>query len=228
MTAVAWGLQALALVGLARLRKSPIQRHVAYGVGIFAFLVFLVAIADGNAWRRVDWAASYPTALIMLGAVAVFLLVARLLSLQRASAESAFRSGERWAPPSATVIANTAILLWTARVAWEWAYAGTPGMRVGDSAYDSRAILAAVITSAGWILQAAVLFTMGWLRRSAFYRWLGLSLVALTLLKFVLFDLQRVDVFWRFVGALVIGAALLLLSFIYQRGKRENSPATGV
>ena len=222
MTVLLWSLQACVLLGLARLRNSPIHRHVAYGVGVIAFFGFIFGMGDSDAWVRAEWIATYPTAFIMLGAVVMFILAAWVVSLHRATSGSAFRVGERYVPEIATALANTTLLLWTARVACEWGYRWTPGVSVIETAHNSQAMLAAVFTSGGWIVQAGVLFAMGWLRRSSFYRWLALSLVAVTLLKFVLFDLQRVDVFWRFVGALGIGAALLLLSFIYQRGKREQ------
>lgn len=223
MMVLLWSLQTFALFALARLRTSPIHRHVGYGVGVVAFFGFIFAMGDGDGWVRAEWMASYPTGFIMLGAAALFVLNSHLVSSDRAASGSAFRVGERYIPEVAVVLANIALLLWTARIACEWAYRWTPGVSVVDRAHDSRAMLAAAFMSGGWIVQAGVLFAMGWMRRSPFYRWLGLAFLAITLLKFVLFDLQRVDVFWRFVGALGIGAALLLLSFIYQRGKREQA-----
>ena len=49
---------------------------------------------------------------------------------------------------------------------------------------------------------------------------MGLGLVGLTAAKFVLFDLAAADPFWRFLSALVAGAAMLAISWVYQRKKR--------
>ena len=81
-------------------------------------------------------------------------------------------------------------------------------------------VLAAPFTSAGWLLQALVLLVLGWTRRSAFLRWAGLALTGITVLKFLVADLQTVDVFWRFLTAIVVGAALLGISYAYQRRAR--------
>jgi uncharacterized membrane protein len=51
-------------------------------------------------------------------------------------------------------------------------------------------------------------------------RWLGLGLAAITAIKFVFADLAAADPFWRFLSAIVLGSALLLVSFAYQRRKR--------
>jgi uncharacterized membrane protein len=80
----------------------------------------------------------------------------------------------------------------------------------------------AFMTSLLWTLEAAALMVMGWRRRSSFLRWLGLGLLGLTVLKFVFGDLAVVDVFWRFAGAVLVGASLLLVSYFYQRRMRRE------
>jgi hypothetical protein len=223
ITAAAWALQGLVLLFVARWRGSSLHRHVAYAVGLCAVMAFVAVITDGRGWVRGDWIASYPTATIALVAVAIFVSSARTIAVHRSTEGAAFSSGERRAPEVATALANFAILLWTARASGQVADALAPGSALAPHGGDSRSILTAVIMSAGWVSQAGALFAMGWVRRSAYYRWLALSLVGLTLMKFALVDLQRVDVFWRFVIALGIGAMLLLVSFIYQRGKGERN-----
>ncbi len=83
-------------------------------------------------------------------------------------------------------------------------------------------MLRAFLTSALWTLQAAALVAVGWGGRSSFLRWLGLGLLGLTVLKFVLGDLAQVDVFWRFVSAVLVGVALLAVSYFYQRRMRRE------
>ena len=81
----------------------------------------------------------------------------------------------------------------------------------------------AAFTSAAWLVQALALLAFGWTRRSAFLRWAGLLLFGLTVLKFLLYDLQTVDVFWRFVTAIVVGVAMLAVSYAYQRRPRGGA-----
>jgi uncharacterized membrane protein len=83
--------------------------------------------------------------------------------------------------------------------------------------------LAATLTSVGWMAQAIAAFAVGWVRRAPFVRWMALVLVGVTVLKFLLVDLAHADPFWRFLTAIVVGAAALGLSYAYQRrGGREK------
>jgi uncharacterized membrane protein len=97
-----------------------------------------------------------------------------------------------------------------------------PPAMSGPAASHRIEMLRAFLTSAMWTLEAAAFMAMGWTRRSAFLRWLGLGLLGLTVLKFALSDLSQVDVFWRFVSALLVGVSLLLVSYFYQRRMRRE------
>ena len=96
------------------------------------------------------------------------------------------------------------------------------GVRAGGAS-----TIGAVLCSGAWTVQAAILLALGWARSSAFLRWMGLSLFGLTVVKFLTVDLQQVEVFWRFLTAIVVGAVLLAVSYLYQRRRRaaEESPA---
>jgi len=83
--------------------------------------------------------------------------------------------------------------------------------------------LGAVFASAAYTIQAGVLLALGWRSGSAFLRWLGLGLFGLTVLKFLVVDLQNADVFWRFLTAIAVGAVLLVVSYLYQRRARERA-----
>jgi uncharacterized membrane protein len=158
-------------------------------------------------------------ALIVAFATTLLILGAELLWRHRDRLSAA----ERRIPEVTTAIANLILLLWWAREAGHLAAAVVPaGESLGASKPAVRT-LAAVFTSAAWTLQAVVLFALGWIRGSAFLRWSGLMLFGLTVLKFLLVDLDRVDAFWRFVSALGIGAALLVVSFLYQRKARRSA-----
>jgi uncharacterized membrane protein len=214
-----WTLHAAVLAIAASIRRAPILRHVGYFVGAVSVLLFLLAVTEGRYWREGDAPVLYPAGILTLLCVAGFVGMASFFWSRR----GALASGERRAPEAAVIVANGTMLLWTAREAGHVAFAIAPGAALTPTAGESTAMLAAGITSAAWILQAGALLAIGWMRGSSFHRWTGLAIVGLTLSKFVLFDLQLVDVFWRFIIALGVGAVLLLFSFVYQRRNRSTT-----
>lgn len=221
VAALAWAIQSAVLVFLAPARRSATLRHAGYAVGVFAFLAYMRALSERNLWTSSDLPILYPAGILTLLCVVVLMLTAWHLRARR----SELSKGERSLTGVAVLLANLALFFWTGREAWHVASALTPGRSLPPDVRDATAMLAAVIMSAAWILQAGALLALGWVRRSPLFRWLGLGLVGITVLKFLLLDLQRVDVFWRFVSALGVGAALLIFSFIYQRRARSEEVA---
>ena len=49
-----------------------------------------------------------------------------------------------------------------------------------------------------------------------------MGLVGITVLKFLIVDLATADPFWRFLTAILAGAAMLALSYVYQRRARRQ------
>ncbi len=218
LLAFLWSMHAAVLVLLSATLKAPILRYLGYGVGVLAFLV---GVGAGDYWKQGDMAALYPAGLLTLFSVVGLMGIAAFLWSRR----STLGTLERRAPEVALIIANVALLVWTAREAAHMASAISPAVALGGNPAETTGMLAAGITSGAWVLQAGVLLAIGWARGFAFFRWMGLGLVGLTLSKFVFFDLQQVDVFWRFVIALGVGVVLLVLSFIYQRRSRRATAA---
>src|SRR5262249_11184008 len=151
-------------------------------------------------------------------------------------ARSSLGALERRVPELWAVAASFLMLLWLEREADHVArlVRDQPGAEVAAWASvpadlrDRVLSLAAILAPLGWLPPALVAFVLGWRRRSPFLRWMALALLALTLVKFVLVDLAQADPFWRFLTALVAGAAMLALSFVYQRlgVGRSAPPAT--
>jgi len=145
-----------------------------------------------------------------LAGIALVLLAGAMLAAGRARLTTAERlSAEGWGAAG-----NVLLLVWIALAARDLA----PDFAGGDR--SELRTLDAALTSGGWLLQAVALLATGWLRGSAFLRWCGLALLGFTLLKFLIVDLQTVDVFWRFLTAIAVGAAMLALSYAYQRRQR--------
>ncbi|HXN64097.1 MAG TPA: DUF2339 domain-containing protein [Candidatus Acidoferrales bacterium] len=80
-----------------------------------------------------------------------------------------------------------------------------------------------------WTLYAIALLAFGILRKLPMLRWQGLVLMAVVVGKVFFFDLSSLDKFYRVVSFLVLGMALLVVSFYYQknrpRGAREGPGA---
>jgi uncharacterized membrane protein len=73
-----------------------------------------------------------------------------------------------------------------------------------------------------WALYAGVLITIGFRRRYAPIRYLAIALLALTIGKVFLVDLSGLEGIYRVLGLVILGAVLLLVSFLYQRVTRAE------
>jgi uncharacterized membrane protein len=71
--------------------------------------------------------------------------------------------------------------------------------------------------SALWMAYGAMLMVVGFWRRSAFVRWLGLFLIAATIVKVFAYDTSQLDRVYRVLSFIVLGILLLAISFVYQR-----------
>ena len=210
-----WTVQAIVLFDLSFRRDGAVLRRVGYFVGLFAALALVLGHAARDPWALRDLPIlNVPALIVALGTILLILGAEHLWRNRDRLSES-----ERRMPEVVTGLANLILLIWWAREAGHLATALTSG--------TNDRILGAVFTSAAWTFQAVVLFALGWVRGSAFLRWSGLVLFGLTVLKFLVVDLDRVDAFWRFVSALGIGAALLVVSFLYQRKARHAAAPRG-
>lgn len=226
----AWTVQAawLAWAG-ARKRRVALRIMAAMLLGFAMIVSFLALAVLDDPWSR-DWLpVLHAPGLLHLSALVLVVAAAGRLAAQR-DALTAFdrRSPELWALAAALVM-----LAWISREADHVARAllGLPGPNAPASAdvtadaFVRRAALAPVFTSVGWLAQALGTTAIGWWRGSAFLRWMGLALVGLTALKFVLRDLVGTDPFWRFLTAIVAGAAMLAMSWVYQVKQRGKAAA---
>lgn len=71
--------------------------------------------------------------------------------------------------------------------------------------------------SALWMGYGAMLMIIGFVRRSAFVRWLALILIAVTIVKVFVYDVSQLERGYRIVSFIVLGVLLLAISFVYQR-----------
>ncbi len=221
--ALGWSLAALAWLAQAavlawRGAGTPALRRVASAaLGLFALLTF-AAIGDGG-WRIDLLPMLHPLALLELGGVAVMIV----LALRHAPRPGEPGKGlDRSTARAWATAASLALMLWSVRETRHLAVAFVRPHALfapppGEALQPRERALAAALASVAWLAQAVVSLAIGWLRDSPYLRWCGLALMGLTLLKFLAFDLQTVDVFWRFLTAIAVGAAMLAFSYAYQR-----------
>ncbi len=68
-----------------------------------------------------------------------------------------------------------------------------------------------------WMLFGALLLVIGFKKRSRFFRWQGLVLLTLSVLKVFVFDMSELTQGYRIVSFIGLGGILLATSFAYQK-----------
>jgi uncharacterized membrane protein len=75
-----------------------------------------------------------------------------------------------------------------------------------------------------WTAYAAVLILLGMTRQLPILRWQALVLLGVVVLKVFFYDLSFLDRAYRILSFLILGAALLAVSFFYQRKLARDGP----
>ncbi len=209
-----WLVQATVLVWRGARRDRTFLRCCGYGVAAFSLVAVLAAHAMRNHWLPGVWPVFYPEGIVSLASMLLLLVIVLRLARHRA----VLTSIDRQAPEAFAVGLLAISLLWSAREA------GHVAVMVSGAHLGSRGTgtLAAALTSVAWLLEAVLLLALGWMRTRALLRWSGLVILGLTLAKFMVYDLASADVFWRFLTAIAAGAAMLAVSYAYQRRVRER------
>ncbi|HYM80538.1 MAG TPA: DUF2339 domain-containing protein [Candidatus Limnocylindria bacterium] len=222
--AVAWCTEGAVLVWLGLRAKGWWLRFCGYVVSALGAVMLLFAIEHD--WSIARLPVFYPNGVRNLIALIVLVSAATML----ARARPGLPAGEQLLSRAWTLVVNLLCMVWATGEARHLAHAfeGSDGRWAGPPRARDQILrvrmLASALTSAAWTVQAGVLLAIGWKLGSAYARWLALGLLGVTVLKFTLFDLAQVDVFWRFLTAIVVGAALLGVSYLYQRRARALRP----
>jgi len=100
-------------------------------------------------------------------------------------------------------------------------YAGWNGVRswtlAAEANRHSIAIAEGFTYSALWMGYGALLMVIGFWRKSAFFRWQALFLIAATIVKVFIYDVSQLDRGYRILSFMILGVLLLAVSFVYQR-----------
>jgi uncharacterized membrane protein len=228
--ALAWFVQGATLAWLGTRSGRGFLRFGSYAVGSLALLAAVGGQLLTDGWSSDQRPVFYPAGLCALASLVLASLVIWRIGARRH--ELSVR--ERYAPELCTAALLALLLPWSAReadhvartllaVAGENAYRALPAAR---DVLERVRTLGAALTSAAWLVEALALLALGWTRSIAFLRWAGLALIGVTLLKFAFYDLASADVFWRFLTAIAAGAAMLAVSYAYQRHARRKRAAS--
>jgi uncharacterized membrane protein len=150
-----------------------------------------------------------------LAGIAVFAFVALLAARSHQADGTEFPISWKAIAALSILIVNALILIsigleihnywWTLR------YSGN------DSLVHDYRMYAQFTYSAFFMLFGAVLLLVGFLKRSAFFRWQALVLLALSIGKVFTIDVSQLSQGYRILSFLGLGALLLAVSFAYQR-----------
>jgi uncharacterized membrane protein len=115
------------------------------------------------------------------------------------------------------VIANAFFLAALSLEVWDF-YGRAPSLGFDRSLAQNLAL------SVLWLCYAVALLVAGVWRKAAVARWQALALLGVVVVKVFFFDLSFLARFYRIVSFFLLGLALLLISFFYQR--RSAAPST--
>ena len=220
LLALVWALPAAGLAWRGARAGGGFLRTCAHVFGLLVLGALLATSGASDGWSSGQWPVLHPVGIGIAACLAIMFVTALGLAAKRTRlSQFERRAPEVWASGFLLVL-----LLWSAREAGHVATAVLgPVMPNQDrDLWVAHHTLAAALTSAAWLLEALILLALGWLRRTAFLRWAGLLLIGVTLLKFMFYDLANADVFWRFVTAIAAGAAMLVVSYVYQRRAKSR------
>ena len=222
---VLWSLAALAFIS-AGLRARDFLSQAAGGA-LFLLAVFVAS----TGWAR--WSVSsglqpqqVAPLLINRSFLSCLFVVASLLAgarIYRARSEK----GEDGETPMSGVLSGAAlVLLWiglTADVYRHFSSSTAPGA----TEWQRSAWLAKMAVTVTWILYAVGLLAAGFVLERRALRYTAFSLLGLSVLKVVLFDMSEVRQIYRVVSLITLGLVLVGVSYLYSRVARRPGVARG-
>jgi hypothetical protein len=207
---VTWTLAALPLLALARGDRT---RLLLVAVSLLLATLALRTMADAEDWRAV--APPLRPAILNVRFLAGLLMVVAAGLYARVVPEFphlAARTGARLGALGGGVAA--VLLLWnlSAEVLL-WPLPGRPAPHADKVRSAGLSIL--------WALYAFAAMGVGMWRRSPGLRLGAIALFGLAVAKVLVVDLSALDAIYRILSFLVLGAVLLVASFLYARYRRD-------
>ena len=207
---IGWLAEGAALVWVAARLKLRLLRVLALGCLVLGLGALLTVNPTASATPVFN--ERFGTYCVAIG---VFAFVAWVAAQARSTHDPAQETVWPAISAGAALIVNALILIavsleidsfWSSRkFAGDW------------RAYAQHRIYAEFSYSAWFMLFGATLLAVGFWRRSAFLRWQGLVLLAVSVGKVFLVDMSALSQGYRILSFLGLGVLLLAVSFVYQR-----------
>jgi hypothetical protein len=211
LIAIGWSAESALLFTLAWLRGPRLPRILGGSVLTLAFIATVSLNSALHSGAPILWNARFAT---YFAGVAAGLFAAWIASQAIAAVAAKDKPAERgWrfdgilAGIGATVLLMIGVCLEIATY-WSGQYQIARAERVLDEQFSY---------SAWTMIFGASMLAAGFWRKIATVRWLGLTLLALSIAKVFLFDLRELSQGYRILSFLGLGALLLAVSFVYQR-----------
>lgn len=197
---IGWAVEGVIMIwsGL-RIRLAALR-----GVGFFLFLIVLgrLAIFPIPAPQFL-WNARFATFALSVGCFLLACIFAR-------SRGTELTDKEPMAFLATAIAANVCALVVLSLEVWDL-FGRMPSLGI------DRALAQELALSLLWLIYALGLLVAGVMKKSEVLRWQALTLLGGVIAKVFLFDLSSLERFYRIVSFLLLGLALLLISFYYQR-----------
>jgi uncharacterized membrane protein len=197
---IAWVVEGLILIGSGLRTKIPLMRWA--GLLLFAIVAGRLAVISIPADTFIA-NARFATFLV---AVACFFSACYFA----AEAGSDFGAEEKSMYLGTAIAANILLVAALSLEVWD-VFGRMPSLGIDREHAQELAL------SALWLVYALVLLAAGTWKKLAVVRWQALTLLGVVIVKVFLFDLSFLEKFYRIVSFSLLGVALLLISFYYQR-----------
>lgn len=189
-----------------------VHKYIAQAERPWVFaLLGVIAFATAG-WRRQREALLFSAAFMATGLAALWILPAREMQVYFPNFLVAFaimtqqqiarRNGERYELPTqahTAMILTGCVTLW--RLTSQWVLLGASGFYL----------------TASWSTLAFAFIGGGVLLREKMYRWAGLGILATALGRIVIFDVWKLETFYRVLSFMALGLVLVALGFIYNK-----------
>jgi hypothetical protein len=211
LIAIGWSAESVLLFTLAWQRGLRLLRLLGGSVLTLAFIATVSLNNTLHGAVHIIWNARFAT---YVAGVAAGLFAAWIASraIEAAAAhdkptEGGWRLDGILAGIGATVLLMIGVCLEISTY-WSGQYQIARAERILDEQFSY---------SAWTMIFGASMLAAGFWRKIATVRWLGLTLLALSIAKVFLFDLRELSQGYRILSFLALGALLLAVSFVYQR-----------
>lgn len=212
---IGWLVEGAALVWLARIIPQRLLRIL----GLFALALGLCAllVIDPPASATLFFNQRFATYLVGIAAFAFTAAISIRSSNEKDERDSNFPFSQKVTAAISILTTNALILLAVSREIHNFWWILHYRYTFDDSIYRNYRMYAQFTYSAFFMLFGAALLAIGFIKRSAFFRWQALVVLAISIGKVFLVDVSQLSQGYRILSFLGLGALLLAVSFVYQR-----------